>query len=417
MNNWSEITVDDACSAIIDYRGKTPVKSSSGIRLITAKVVKSGRINEEPAEFIAENYYNEWMRRGLPKLYDVVITTEAPLGEVGLIRDAGRVALGQRLILLRGKPQVVDQRFLHQVLQSSLVQSRIAARGTGTTVVGIKQSELRKVLLPLPPFEEQVRIGEILGAYDDLIEVNHRRVGLLEEMARGLFEEWFVRLRFPGHEDLAPVETDNGTFPAGWTLQAAGTLIDFDPRTRVSAEGEKPFLPMGCLSTSTSLIDDFQWRAGNSGAKFRNGDTLFARITPCLENGKTGLVRGLPDAGVGFGSTEFIVMRKAIAGPAFTYCLARLEEFRKHAERGMSGASGRQRAKTEVVAGFSIACPPPGSDMFDRYEVIAWPMLELAGTLGTAIKRLAASRDMLLPRLISGQLSVAEAERELARAA
>ena len=135
--------LEDCMAAIIDYRGKTPRKTSSGIPLITAKVVKGGRI-KTPTEFIAIEDYDFWMRRGIPRLGDVLITTEAPLGEVAQLCQQ-RVALAQRLILLRGKSEVLDNRFLKFLMQSAPVQHQLHARATGTTVLGIKQKELRQI--------------------------------------------------------------------------------------------------------------------------------------------------------------------------------------------------------------------------------------------------------------------------------
>ena len=271
---------------------------------------------------------------------------------------------------------------------------------TGAAQPKLSQTNLRRIPIRLPPLAVQRRIASILGAYDDLIEVNRRRIAVLEEMARRLFEEWFVQFRFPGHDQGTPI-------PSG----DVGGFIDFDPATQLPRSGKKPFIPMTLLSANSSLIESHEWREAGSGAKFRNGDTLFARITPCLENGKTGLVRGLPDDGVGFGSTEFIVMRGRRAGPAFTYLLARHEAFRFHAQKSMSGATGRQRARTESLRTFSFV--NPSKQILDSFDALTWPMLELVGQLGEANKRLAASRDLLLPRLISGDLPVAAAEREL----
>lgn len=280
----------------------------------------------------------------------------------------------------------------------------------------LTQTNLKGLSFSIPSLSTQRRIASVLGAYDDLIEVNRRRIAVLEEMARGLFEEWFVRFRFPGHEAVSILDTPDGPLPEGWTWGAAADLITFDPRTLIPRDGLKPFISMGHLDTTTSLIAPPEERDGNSGAKFRNGDTLFARITPCLENGKTGLVRGLPGQdGIGFGSTEFIVMRGETAGPAFTYCLARQPSFRDNARNSMSGATGRQRARTESLA--SLAMPVPALDLLRRFDAVVWPMLELVGFLGTANVKLGASRDLLLPRLISGQLSVAEVERQLEEAA
>jgi len=308
-------------------------------------------------------------------------------------------------------PDKADVVFVKYALDYAKI--RFAAISKGATQDNLSLEKLLSQDLLVPSLETQRRIAGILGAYDDLIEVNQRRIAVLEKIARGLFTEWFVRLRFPGHEDVAVENTQNGPLPAGWSWGTSGDLLLFDPRTRVSREGEKPFIPMGHLDTSTSLIAEPEARTGNAGAKFQSGDTLFARITPCLENGKTGLVRNLPGPdGVGFGSTEFIVMRGGRAGPAFTYCLSRLPAFRDHARMSMSGATGRQRARTDSVADFPIAVPPT-NDLFDRFEKAAWPILDLVGQIGLSSERLAAARDLLLPRLISGQLSVAQAEREL----
>ena len=177
-------------AAIIDYRGKTPRKTPSGIPLITARVVKGGRI-KTPTEFIAIEDYDSWMRRGVPRRGDVVITTEAPLGEVAQL-DRQRVALAQRLILLRGKSGILNNRFLNFLIQSAPVQDQLRARASGTTVLGIKQRELRQIGIVLPPIQEQHAIAHILGTLDDKIELNRRMNRTLEEMARVLFKSWFV---------------------------------------------------------------------------------------------------------------------------------------------------------------------------------------------------------------------------------
>lgn len=304
-------------------------------------------------------------------------------------------------IVLRARPQLADPAFVYYLATTNWVREPAIASMAGAS--GRQRARLEAVaraFVPAMPLDRQRRIASILGAYDDLIEVNRRQIAVLEELARRLFEEWFVHFRFPGHDQGLQLPTGS-----------VDELIDFDPATPLPRTGEKPFIPMTLLSTGSSLIESHEWREAGSGAKFKNADTLFARITPCLENGKTGLVRGLPGDGVGFGSTEFIVMRGRRAGPAFTYLLARHEAFRLHAQKSMSGATGRQRARTESLRTFAFPSPP--KQILDRFDALAWPMLELVGQLGEANKRLAASRDLLLPRLISGDLPVAAAEREL----
>ena len=223
--DFDTITIEEATDRLIDYRGKTPPKTGSGVRLITAKVVKGGQILEEPAEFIAEDFYDEWMRRGLPQKLDVLLTTEAPLGELAILRGSERIALAQRIILLRAKPGHVDPVFLFYALQSDFGQAELKARGSGTTVLGIKQSELRKVRIPIFPLPVQRRIAGILSAYDELMENSQRRIRLLEAMARALYREWFVHFRFPGHEKHPRVASPLGDIPQGWEAIPFETLL------------------------------------------------------------------------------------------------------------------------------------------------------------------------------------------------
>jgi type I restriction enzyme S subunit len=155
------LKLGDCMDAIIDYRGKSPLKSSAGIPLITARIVKNGRILT-PTEYILAEDYVAWMRRGLPKAGDVVFTSEAPLGEVARL-DSDRIALAQRIILLRGRSGVVHNAFLEHVLRWPSVRGQIEARATGSTVRGIRQSELREVVIPVPSFEAQQRFANLIA--------------------------------------------------------------------------------------------------------------------------------------------------------------------------------------------------------------------------------------------------------------
>lgn len=416
---WLRRTIREISLGLYDGPHATPAPAEEGpVFLGIGNVTEDGHLDLSSVRHIAEQDFGKWTKRVTPQPGDIVFTYEATLNRYAIIPEGFRGCLGRRMALIRPDLNEVDTRFLFYTFFASEWRQTIEAnRLSGATVDRIPLTKFPDFPVRLPPLDTQRRIASILGAYDDLIEVNRRRVAVLEEMARGLFEEWFVRFRFPGHESVPLVDTPDGPLPQGWSWGQAKDVIAFDPKTKIPKDGDKPFIPMGHLDTVTSLIASPESRGGNSGAKFRNGDTLFARITPCLENGKTGLVRDLPGAnGVGFGSTEFIVMRGERSGPAFTYCLSRLPGFRDHARSSMSGATGRQRARTESVETYAMAIPA-SDDLFDRFERAAWPMLELVGKLGGMNERLATSRDLLLPRVISGQLSVEVVERDLELAA
>lgn len=180
--------LENLLDKLIDYRGKTPKKTLSGIPLVTAKIVKNGTINGY-TEFIAEEDYDKWMVRGFPKVGDVILTTEAPLGEVALLKEE-KVALAQRIVCLRGKDNVLDNTYLKYYLQSGKGQKSLSARESGTTVTGIKQAELRRVDIEYPAYDDQRRIASILSSLDRKIELNNKINADLEEMAQAIFKNW-----------------------------------------------------------------------------------------------------------------------------------------------------------------------------------------------------------------------------------
>lgn len=299
------------------------------------------------------------------------------------------------------KHGVLDLRFTYYLLRSL----PLATMNSDAAVPGLNRDRALDVEVFVPPINQQRHIASILSAYDDLIENNTRRIAILEEMARRIYQEWFVRFRFPGHEGVRMVESELGLVPEGWLVLAASMAMDINPSTKVPKEGVKPFLAMNCLSDGSMLIDAPSEREGNSGSKFRNGDTLFARITPCLENGKTGFVQFLPsDEAVAFGSTEFVVLRSRTLTPEFVYLLARSDAFRDNAIKSMSGASGRQRVREACFDTFLLANPDPKT--LSKFSAVARPMFQLIQSLAFKNTNLRTTRDLLLPKLISGELDV-----------
>ena len=144
----------------------------------------------------------------------------------------------------------------------------------------------------------------------------------------------------------------------GGGVKALGEVVELNPSEPLKKGIVAPYLDMAALPTSGSNSDDAVWREFTSGTRFRNGDTLFARITPCLENGKIAFLQSLPNDSVGWGSTEFIVMRAASpVPPVYTYLLARNAAFREHAIQSMTGTSGRQRVQVDALAPYPLPCP------------------------------------------------------------
>ena len=258
-----------------------------------------------------------------------------------------------------------------------------------------------------PPMQVQRKIATVLSAYDDLIENNTRRIKILEEMASAIYREWFVEFRFPGHEGVQMVESELGLIPQGWEVVTASEAICINPRASVPRHTEKPFVPMKSATEHSMLITEVEQRTGNSGAKFKNHDTLFARITPCLENGRTGFVQFLSsDDIIALGSTEFIVLRSKTLNSYFVYLLAQTHDFRDNATKSMTGATGRQRVVNQCFDNYFL--PNPDQDLLRQFECIIAPLFKQVQNLWEKITNLRQTRDLLLPKLISGEIDVSE---------
>ncbi|WP_165279853.1 restriction endonuclease subunit S [Paenibacillus protaetiae] len=179
--NWVWVRLGGVTN-FIDYRGKTPNKTDSGIPLITAKNVRMNKLNDEPREYISANDYDSWMTRGIPNPGDVLFTTEAPLGNVTQLTNKGKVALAQRIITIQSL--VGNNTFLKYLLMSPQIQSEILSQSTGTTVQGIKASKLKLQPIPFPPLNEQKRIADKV---DRLLDKINQAKQLIEE-AKATFE-------------------------------------------------------------------------------------------------------------------------------------------------------------------------------------------------------------------------------------
>ncbi|SFJ01858.1 restriction endonuclease subunit S [Bradyrhizobium sp. Gha] len=181
----------------VDYRGKTPPKRETGIRLITAKNVKMNRVQRDPEEFIDPGVYDKWMTRGYPRRGDVLFTTEAPLGNVAQLDTDETVVIGQRLITMQPNDQVLDRTFLKYALMSRPTQAEILKRGTGATVVGIKASLLKQVPISFPPkIRDQQALANAMESTAHLAarleETYRRKMNELIALKRSVLDKAFA---------------------------------------------------------------------------------------------------------------------------------------------------------------------------------------------------------------------------------
>lgn len=214
-DSWTESKIGDV-TTYVDYRGATPLKSESGVFLVTAKNVKVGVIDYECSkQYIPKDHYEQVMRRGRPFLGDVLITTEAPLGNVAAV-DRTDVALAQRIIKLRGKEGVLSNEFLKHILLSQSFQVLLNEKSSGSTAKGIKGSVLRKLPLVFPSISEQEKIATFLFAVDERIGQLKRKKNLLVKYKNGVTQQIFAQdIRF---------KDDNGNDFPDWEKRTLGDL-------------------------------------------------------------------------------------------------------------------------------------------------------------------------------------------------
>ena len=331
-------------------------------------------------------------------------------------------------IVIRGRSGVTDNDFAYYLTQWGEVRSYAIGQMTGTSGrQRVPVDCLNHLEIPLPPLPQQRAIAHVLGTLDDKIELNRRMNETLEAMAQALFKSWFVdfdpvRAKMEGRwrrgesipgfpadlYDLFPdrcVDSELGEIPKGWEVKALGVVVELNPKEPMKRRTLAPYLDMAALPTSGSSPDASLLREFKSGTRFRNGDTLLARITPCLENGKTAFVQSLQDGEVGWGSTEFIVLRAIPpVPPEYTYLLARDAAFREHAIQSMTGTSGRQRVQVDALAPYLLPSPP--AETWNEFRALVNPLFAQVEFNRKESLALAAQRDALLPRLVSGELAV-----------
>ncbi|EKG7203060.1 restriction endonuclease subunit S, partial [Escherichia coli] len=316
---------------------------------------------------------------------------------------------------------------------------------TGSGQPLINQTIINTISVTIPKLsEKRVSIGHFLRHFDQKINLSLNINQSLEQMSQTLFKSWFVdfdpvidnaldagnpipealqsraelRQKVRSSADFKPLlveirslfpsefeETELGWVPKGWTLKSVAKSININPSIKLPKNKIAKYVDMKSLPTQGYSISDIIEKPYSGGAKFQNNDTLFARITPCLENGKTGFVDFLDEKETAFGSTEFIVMRGT---PQVHYlyvaCLARENNFRLHAIQNMVGSSGRQRVQNSCFDSFYIAIPTPAVMSLFSGKVSSY--FDKMYFCNLENKSLTALRDTLLPKLISGELSL-----------
>ena len=314
--------------------------------------------------------------------------------------------MNQHVAILRPRSEVLDGRFLAYWLVSADTKAHLLSLArVGGTREALTKGGLERFLVPAPQITLQRRVASILGAYDDLIEVNRRRIALLEEMARRLFEEWFVHFRFPGHGESRVQQTPEGPLPDGWRLVSLGQVAEnFDrlrkPLSKPQREGMRGPYPYYGAAKVFDFLDSYLFD-GLYLLVAEDGSVVTDDGYPVLQladgrfwvNNHAHVLRGITPV-----STEFLYLALA-----------------RYPVGGHITGAAQPKITQANLNRIPLVIAP--ADVMERFNTKVWELIGLRLCLGRANDKLAASRDLLLPRLISGDLSVSAAEKDLEAAA
>ncbi len=347
---WVRHQVGDICT-IVDCVNKTaPVlEEQTPYKMIRTSNVRHGRVDVTTARFVSEETFRIWTRRGKLRRGDIILTREAPLGEVGLLATDEQVFLGQRTVMFRAHEESCDNRFLYFSMLGGDVQKQIKDMGNGGTVEHVRVPDCGKFLVKLPPLPEQKKIADILSTWDASIETTAKLLANAESQKRALMQQLLTgKRRLKG-------------FEGKWKAFSLGELAEINPRRQSSKFPDRcTFLAMDCVREDGSIAAR-PIRPTSEVLKgftaFQEGDVLVAKITPCFENGKGCHAVGLEN-GIGFGSTEFHVVRATDErDQRLIQHITQSWQFRGRGKMNMQGSAGQQRIPPDFISDFSVRLP------------------------------------------------------------
>ncbi len=405
MSEWKEVQLNETCDLIAGYAFK-----SKDFGNYPTKVLKIADINppfvssEKSSGVDLSNYDVDKLEKYIVKKGDYILAmTGATIGKMGRYVSDGHAYLNQRV--LKFKPnKSIDSDFLYYVLCGRLFAKYIINHiDSESAQPNISAGTIGKYRFNLPNFETQQKIASILSSLDSKIENNRKICANLEAQAQALFKHWFIE--FAPFKDGKFVESELGMIPEGWRVGKLGEIADINPSRTIQKGNKATYLDMKNMPTIGSFPLSWEVKEYNGGMKFMNGDTLMARITPCLENGKVAYVNFLQNKEIAFGSTEYIVMSpKNNLFSEYLYFLCRYSSFINYATKNMNGSSGRQRVSGDTISNYDMIIAP--KEIYKEVEPIFKDIMCHIKSLGQESILLSSLRDTLLPKLMSGEIKL-----------
>lgn len=405
MNGWRGVVLGDGLRVRHGFAFKGEFFGDTGehIVLTPGNFIDSGGFKPKSG---AEKFYSG----PVPAAYvlregDVVVamTEQASglLGSSATIPHEGRYLHNQRIGLIEvTDPDLLDLRFVYHLMNSRPVREQLSATATGAKVRHTAPERIQAVRVSIPPLATQQIVGCVLDTVDDLIDNNQRRVEVLEEMARAIYREWFIHLRYPGHESVARSNSALALVPDGWEWGVLGDLVDLakgsvDPAT---LDPETPAVGLEHIPRRQITLDDWGTAAalGSRKSLFSKGDVLFGKIRPYFHKVSVAPIDGIC-------STDAIVIRPKPEHWGEAVAVLASDEFVANAVQTSNGTK-MPRADWKVISKWSVLIPSP--DVSASFTRVMQDHLGLAETLMFESRSLASMRDLLLPRLVTGEIDM-----------
>lgn len=382
MNGTIYMPVGEVCSSISDtYREKKNM-----VTLINTSDVLEGRVlnHERVPNSNLKGQFKKTFQRD-----DILYSEIRPQNRRFAYVDFSPIdyIASTKLMVIRAKKDVVSPKYLYYFLKNSstVAELQLLAETRSGTFPQITFSEVANLTIPVPSLAVQEVIVQTMQCLEDKITCNEQINDNLQQQAFSVFDNL-----------IANAENNDYT---------VSDYAFLNPKRTLAKNQVARSIDMSQLSTSGAFPSGWEMKPFNGGMRFTNGDTLLARITPCLENGKTAFIDFLDDGEVAFGSTEYIVLApKNDTPPEMLYCLARYPAFVDYAVKNMNGSSGRQRVSAETVGQYRLS-------LFDKHSLVLFkevvsPMFLKMRYNSLENMRLAELRDALLPKLMSGEIDV-----------
>lgn len=400
--------LNDVCELIVDCPHSTEPDEGEGYPIIRTPNIGVGYLDLERVQRVSKAAYDRRNIRAVPRPNDLILAREAPAGNVGIIREGMEVCLGQRTVLIRPNAEKVSPLFLNYYLNAPKQRHALLSNSNGATVTHVNMPIIRNLPVELPPREAQERIADVLSAYDELIENSRRQIKLLEEAAQRLYKEWFVDLKFPGHE-TTPIH--NG-LPEGWEKASFLDLVGY-VRGRSYTTNDLEDSGKMRLANLNNIAAYGGWSFGAekpyAGVFKREqmvncGDIVMAVTDMTKERRLVGHVARVPAQADGFLiSMDLLKLVPKSVEPDYLYAALR---FSGVSEMAAMLANGTNVLHLRPDALSRVELMQPSCEVQEQFSAAVKPLFELSEHLEQQISAAREARDRLLPKLMSGEIEV-----------